>query len=397
MKYTKNVIFILLISIFIVSTGNIRSYAAPKVKLGDDLLLTKYSKLIDGKGVGLITNQTGVNSNGKSDIDLLINYKNAKLVALYAPEHGIDGKAQAGAYVQSYIHSKYKIPVYSLYGDTRMPTKGMLKNVDVLIFDIQDIGSRTYTFISTLNYCMKAAKTYNKTIIVLDRPNPIGGYNVDGPMLEEKFKSFVGVDVLPLTHGMTVGELALYFNRNINAKLNIISMEGYKRSMLYSDTGLKWIPTSPRIPTIQSAFGYATMSLIEDIGLYVEEDFTWVGGKGINSSKYASLLNSAKLQGVKFIAKSRGSIGGVKLVVTDIRKFNPAKTSVYILSYGRYLSKFKIPKSTTQSICMFDKITGSSKIGTYLEKGYLPQKIESLYSSNLCKFKKEREKYLLYK
>jgi uncharacterized protein YbbC (DUF1343 family) len=365
-------------------------------KLGDDLLITKYKELIDGKKIGLVTNQTGVNSNYESSITLLSNYKDAKLVALYGPEHGIDGKAKAGDDIKSYIHQTLNIPVYSLYGDTRMPTKEMLENIDILIFDIQDIGSRSYTYMSTLNYCMAAAAKYNKPIIVLDRPNPLGGEIVDGPVLEDKYTTFVGIDNLPICHGMTAGELANFFNRKIGAKLTVIPMEGYSRDMIFQDTKLKWTQSSPYIPDIDSAFGYSATGLGEGTSVRQEDCFKWVGGTGINSDKYAELLNHAKLPGVKFIAENKGSSGGVKLQITDYHKFNPAKTSIYTLAYAHSLNNFKVPKSS-KTIVMFDKLMGTDKIGIYLEKGYTPQQIEETYRADLEAFKVEREKYLIYK
>jgi len=177
-----------------------------KIKLGNEVLFERYGSLLKGKRIGLITNQTGLNSRFESTAELLANNNQTMLVALFTPEHGLDGKAKAGEYVESYLHDQFKIPVYSLYGPTRKPAPNMLENLDLLLFDIQDIGARSYTYISTLNYCMQAAKENGKTIIVLDRPNPLGGLTVDGPVSEEDFLSFVGVDILPMAHGMTVGE-----------------------------------------------------------------------------------------------------------------------------------------------------------------------------------------------
>ena len=370
-------------------------FIIPSFKLGDDLLITKHKELINGKKIGLVTNQTGVNSKYQSSITLLSNYKDAKLTALYGPEHGIDGKAKAGDYVKSYVHPSLNIPVYSLYGDTRMPTKEMLSNIDVLIFDIQDIGARSYTYMSTLNYCMVAAAQYNKPIIVLDRPNPLGGEIVDGPVLEDKYKTFVGVDNLPLCHGMTAGELANFFNRKIGAKLTVVPMEGYSRDMIFQDTELKWTQSSPYIPDIDSVFSYSATGLGEGTSIYQDDCFSWIGGTGINSDKYAKLLNDANLPGVKFIAENKGNFGGVKLQITDYHKFNPAKTGIYTLAYAHSLNNFKVPKSD-KTIVMFDKIMGTDKIGIYLEKKYTPQQIEATYKTDLEKFRKERQKYLIY-
>jgi uncharacterized protein YbbC (DUF1343 family) len=370
-------------------------FSIASFKLGDELLLTKHKELIEGKKVGLITNQTGVNSSGESIITLLSNYKSTTLVALYGPEHGIDGKAKAGDYVKSYIHPNLNIPVYSLYGDTRKPTKDMLSNIDVLIFDIQDIGSRSYTYMSTLNYCMVAAAEYNIPIIVLDRPNPLGGEIVDGPVLEDKYITFVGVDNMPICHGMTAGELANFFNRKIGASVTVIPMEGYDRQMIFQDTKLNWTQSSPYIPDIDSVFGYSATGLGEETTIHQDDCFKWVGGIGINSDQYAKLLNDANLPGIKFIPENKGSSGGVKLEITDYHKFNPSKTGIYTLAYAKSLNNFKVPKSGS-TIVMFDKIMGTDKIGMYLEMGYTPQQIEKTYQADLELFKKERQKYLIY-
>jgi uncharacterized protein YbbC (DUF1343 family) len=180
-----------------------------------------------------------------------------------------------------------------------MPTEDMLKGIDILLYDIQDIGARSYTYISTLNYCMQAAAKYNLPVVVLDRPNPLGGVIVAGPMMEERFRSFVGVDILPMAHGISVGELGRYFNRKINANLTVVPMEGYDRKMIFQDTGLAWVRTSPMIPDIISAFGYMATGLGENTGVFQADQFKWIGGKGLNEVQYAALLNSAGLDGVE--------------------------------------------------------------------------------------------------
>lgn len=393
MKKIAMLLFALLLAI---STSILPHQAkASSFRLGNEVFLEKYASFIDGKRVGLITNQTGVNSQGVSTISVLAAYPNASLTALYSPEHGIDGKAKAGAYVESSMHPTLHIPIYSLYGKTRMPSASMLANVDVLVFDMQDIGARSYTYMSTLNYAMKAAKQNNKPIVVLDRPNPLGGLIVDGPVLEDKYKTFVGVDNLPMTHGMTAGELAQFFNRNIGVELYVVPMEGYTRSMIYQDTGLRWIKSSPLMPNLQSVFGYNATGLGEGTGIFQADAFTWIGGKGINSQKYAALLNRAKLPGVTFVPEKRGSAGGVRLKITNYRTFNPAKTGIYALAYAHSLNKFKVPKSGKE-IVMFDKIMGTNKIGLYLSQGLSPQQIEAKYAPQLAAFKQERKKYLIY-
>ncbi len=365
------------------------------VKLGNEILLADYFYLIENKNIGLITNQTGVDSQGNSFIDNLLATKGAKLIALYAPEHGLDGTARAGAWVNSYIHPEYDIPVYSLYGSTRMPTQEMLLKIEILLFDIQDIGARTYTYMSTLQYCLIAAEKFNKPIIVLDRPNPLGGMIVEGPVLEDKFKSFVGVDNLPMAHGMTAGELALFYNRNIGADLTVIAMEGYHRAMSFADTGLPFVQTSPNIPDMTSLYGYMATGLGEGTGVFQRDKFCWVGGVGIDAIQYAELLNGAGLPGVFYIPEDQGTAGGVRLEIYDPYGFNPAKSGIYALAYAFMLGDFHIPKSTPDNIVMFDKVMGTDKIGRYLEEGFSPQQIEAFYSSELQRFIDERENYLI--
>jgi len=369
--------------------------ARAAIKLGNEVLLESYFHLIDGKNVGLVTNQTGVNSQGISFIDILVAIEGTKLVALYAPEHGIDGAARAGAWVESYIHSRFGIPVYSLYSSTRMPTQAMLQGIDVLLFDIQDIGARTYTYMSTLQYCLVAAEKYNKQLIVLDRPNPLGGMIVEGPVLEDLFKSFMGVDNLPMAHGMTAGELALFFNRHIEAELTVVPMEDYHRAMVFLDTGLPFVQTSPNIPDLNSLYGYMVTGLGGGTGVFQADKFNWVGGKGLDTVRFAEMLNGAELPGVLFTPEVRGTAGGVRLEIRDPYSFNPAKSGIYVLAYAFILGDFKVPKSTPDNVVMFDKVMGTDQIGRYLEEGLTPQQIVACYTPALENFKQEREHYLL--
>jgi uncharacterized protein YbbC (DUF1343 family) len=392
----KKIFALFLLTIMLLTVPAAHGYAALQapIQLGNEVLFSKFHHLIQGKKVGLVTNQTGVNSQGISTIEMLRSDPEVTLTALYGPEHGIDGKAAAGAYVHSYLHPELKIPVYSLYGQTRKPTEEMLRGIDVLLFDIQDIGARSYTYMSTLNYCMAAAKTHNIPVIVLDRPNPVGGAIVDGPVAEDPYLSFVGIDNLPMAHGMTAGELALFFNRKIGADLTVVPMEGYTRSMIFQDTGLTWIPSSPRIPDIESVFGYMATGLGEGTGVF-QSNFKWIGSKGIDSVKYAELLNQANLPGVIFVPEPRGTAGGVRLEIIDPHAFNPAKTGIYALAYARTLTNFSVPKSG-KTIVMFDKIMGTNKIGQYLEKKISPQQIEAQYAQDLAQFKELRKQFLIY-
>ncbi|MFD2088923.1 exo-beta-N-acetylmuramidase NamZ domain-containing protein [Brevibacillus brevis] len=366
------------------------------IQLGSDVLFNQFHHLIEGKKVGLITNQTGLNSQMVSTIDMLRRDRSVHLTALYAPEHGLDGKTVAGKQVTSFVHPVYAIPVYGLSGSTRKPTPEMLKDIDILLVDLQDIGSRTYTYISTLQYAMTAAKEQGKEVIVLDRPNPLGGAIVEGPVVELPYRSFFGVDTLPLAHGMTIGELALFFNRTIGVDLTVVPMQGYTRNMIYQQTGLAWIPSSPHIPSLTSVFGYMATGLGEGTPIRQGDHFTWIGAEGLDSHKYADLLNGSLLPGVIFIPENKGTAGGVRLQINDLHQFNPAKTGIYALAYAKQLQPFPVPKSTSKQIAMFDKVMGTNKIGLLLEQGKSPQEIVSSYQADLKKFVELRQKYLIY-
>ena len=387
---------VLLLEALLAGVGTAQA-SATRVKLGNEVLLSSRMELVRGKRVGLVTNQTGVDGEGRHLVDVFAAHPEVNLVALYAPEHGIDGTAKAGAYVPSTTHPTLGIPVYSLYGPTRKPTAQMLAGVDVLVFDMQDIGSRTYTYMSTMNYAMVAAKENNKPIVILDRPNPVGGVIVEGPVLEDKYISFVGIDNLPMAHGMTAGELALFFNRKIGANLTVVPMAGYYREMVWQDTGLTFVQTSPNIPDIESAFGYMATGLGEGIPTYYMGDkFKWVGGGTINSLRFAELLNGAGLPGVVFVPEKLNGVNGVRLNVTNYRTFNPAKTGFYALAYAKQLTNFTVPKSGS-TIVMFEKIMGTDKVGQWLELGLFPQQMEANWQPALTAFKQERQKYLMYR
>jgi uncharacterized protein YbbC (DUF1343 family) len=194
---------------------------------------------------------------------------------------------------------------------------------------------------------------------------------------------------------MTVGEIALFFNRNIGADLIVVAMEGYDRSMVYHDTGLEWVQTSPNIPDLEAVFGYLATGIGEGTGVYQADKFRWIGGRGLSAEAYTTRLNSAGLPGVEFVPEVKGEAGGARLNITDFRSFNPARTGLYALTYAFALGDFKIPKSTDDSIVMFDKIMGTSKMGSYIEEGLSPQEIEKLFAPAVENFREERKNYLL--
>ncbi|WP_110943377.1 exo-beta-N-acetylmuramidase NamZ family protein [Virgibacillus senegalensis] len=303
-----------------------------KVMPGVEVFLKDHLDWVDGKRVGLITNPTGVDRNLVSTSDLLYEHPDVQLTALFGPEHGIRGDQEAGEYVESYIDEKTGLPVYSLYGPTWKPTEEMLEDVDVLLFDIQDIGSNVYTYIYTLGFAMEAAAEYDKEVIVLDRPNPIGGTRVEGPLRSDETVSFMGRFLLPVRHGMTVGELATMWNHeySMGVDLKVAKMKGWKRTMHYEDTGLPWVMTSPNIPTMESAYLYTGTELVEDTnlstGLGTTKPFELVGGPGIDGEALAAEMNSRDLAGVHFrsayytpmFGRHEGQlIGGVQVHIDD--------------------------------------------------------------------------------
>ncbi|MGE0911716.1 exo-beta-N-acetylmuramidase NamZ family protein [Bacillus atrophaeus] len=380
----------------------------PKVQTGIDILLSDYKKQLKGKKIGLITNPTGVNSSLKSSVDVLSQDPDIQLTTLYGPEHGVRGDAQAGDEVASYIDEKTGLPVYSLYGKTKKPTPEMLKNVDVLVFDIQDVGTRYYTYIYTMAYAMEAAKENGIPFIVLDRPNPQGGQQVEGPVLEPGYSSFVGLYPIPLKHGMTIGELALLFNKEfeINADLTVVKMKRWKRKMNFDDTGLPFVLPSPNMPTIDSTFVYPATGLIEGTnvseGRGTTKPFEFIGAPYMKSTQLEEKLNSLGLPGVTFRAasyiptfsKHQGKLcHGVQIYVTDRKTFEAVKTGLSLIKTIHDLYPDDFVFLATGS---FDKLIGNGWVRTKIEEGADIQEITDAYQKPLKEFKKLRKKYLIY-
>ncbi|WP_235821701.1 exo-beta-N-acetylmuramidase NamZ domain-containing protein [Gottfriedia acidiceleris] len=380
-----------------------------KVIPGIEVLLNDQKELLKGKKVGLITNPTGIDSNLNSIVDLLHEDKDIELTALFGPEHGVRGDAQAGSTIASYIDEKTGLTVYSLYGQTKKPTPEMLKNVDVLLFDIQDVGTRYYTYIYTMAYAMEAAKENNIPIIVLDRPNPLGGLLVDGPVLEPDSASFVGMYPIPTKHGMTVGELATFFNKEfkIGADLKVVKMKGWKRSMDYDETGLPFVLPSPNMPTVSTTFIYPATGLIEGTNLSegrgTTKPFETIGAPFINSTDLAAKLNALSLPGVKFRAASfiptfskHANIlsHGVEIYVTDRDKFEAVPTGLHIIKtiYDMYPNDFQFLSNN-----YFDKLIGNDWVRPMILEGASVAEIMNKYQKDLDEFKKVRKKYLMYK
>jgi len=366
-------IVIIVITVFTVLIPAV-TFAAAKtepVRLGIDNI-DQYQHLFAGKRVGLITNQTGVNSQLQSTIDVL--YEKTDLVALFSPEHGLRGNAEAGADIAAATDMRTGLPVYSLYGDTKKPTAQMLENIDVLCFDIQDVGTRFYTYMSTMALAMESAKEQNKLFVVFDRPNPIGGLAVEGPVLKPGFESFIGMYPIPIRHGMTIGELALLFNKQfgIECNLQVVKLSGWQRNMFWQDTGLPWVMTSPNIPTPETALVYPGTGLLGATtiseGVGTTRPFELVGAAWLNAAAAADRLNERKLPGAYFrptyftprFGRHNGiNQGGVQIHVTDKAAYRPVLTAITILEVMKGLSGGQF---AYQSERMFDLPLGEDTL-----------------------------------
>lgn len=394
------------------------AHAALQVKVGIDRLFEdRYASLLKGKRIGLITNQTGVNQQLDTTVDVLKANAKAKgytLVALFAPEHGIDGSAYAYQTIEQSKDAD-NLPIYSLYGDTHRPTPEMLKGINLLIYDIQDIGARSYTYIATMFYAMEEAAKKGITFMVLDRPNPINGTMVDGPMLDEKWRSSVGYINVPYCHGMTVGELARYFNGEyeIGCKLEVVPMQGWKRQMTFQDTGLPWIPTSPYIPEATTPFFYPTTGILGElklvnIGIGYTLPFKVVGAPWIDAQKFAEQLNSQNFAGVHFEPfyfrpiygrYAKEACQGVLICITDSAKFKPVSTQYLILGILKslYPEKFndaiEAAKKRKETLC---KLNGTEEVYRMIvEEKHIAWKLCALHTKERAAFMPLRKKYLI--
>ncbi len=378
-----------------------------RITLGDDILLSEAWHEIGNRCVGIVTNQTGVSERG-TIVDALRRNPQVCVRALFAPEHGLRGDRPAGAYVPSYTDPASGLPVYSLYGATRHPGAAMLSGIDLLLFDIQDVGARAYTFISTMAYVMQAAAQHGKEIWILDRPNPIGGTIVEGPVLEPEYKSFIGLYPIAMRHGMTVGELAQMFNDafGIHAKLRVIPMRGWQRSMLWDATKLPWIQSSPNIPTWQTTLLYPCTGLVASAGLNnatgTPRPFQYAGTHGLDAQKFADAMNARHLPGVSFQGVvwvppsgfwAGKQLTGVALGVTDPQAFLAVRTAVELLVTARQIDPSAI---SIQSRTSVDRDWGTDTLREGLLAGKSADAIVAEWAPRLAEFKALRAKYLLY-
>lgn len=391
-------------------------YAA--VQVGADRLFEPENlKVLEGKRVALVTNQTGIDSRLHSTVDLLKQHSGPyKLVALFSPEHGIQGAIEASAKVDHGV-DRDGLPVFSLHGETRRPTEAMLKGVDLIVYDIQDVGVRCYTYPSTLYYVMEEAAKRGIEVVVLDRPNPINGMTVDGPHLDPAWRSFIGYVDVPFVHGMTIGELARFFNGEykIGCRLSIIPMRGWKREMSFRETGLPWVPTSPQIPEADTPLYYASTVIFGEtfsmasIGVGTTLPFKVVGAPWIDGSRLAQALAKQNLPGVlfqpyfftPFFGRFKGECcGGVRLIVTDPSSYRPVTTQFVLMG----MLKSLYPKEFEEGCKLSDdrraflaKAAGSEEIFRIIQsERYIAWPLAQLHQKRRDNFLAVRAKYLLY-
>jgi len=388
------------------------------VRLGLEKLLEDQSAILKDARVGLICNQASVNHELHHAADLLHQHPDISLSALFGPQHGIRGDVQDNMIETEHsIDKATGLPIHSLYSETREPTEAMLKDLDVLVFDMQDVGCRIYTFAYTMANCMTAARAYGKKVIVCDRPNPINGRQVAGNVLEPEQASFVGLFPIPTRHGMTLGELARMFNKSfqINCELEVIPMDGWQRDCWHDQTDAPWVMPSPNIPTLDSATVFPGAVHFEGTqiseGRGTTRPFELIGAPYIDPQVYARTLNELNLPGVFFrdcvfrptFQKHGGvSCGGVQIHVIDREEFEPVITGVAMVktAYGLYGSEFRWKEPPYEYVYdrnPFDVIAGTSSIRQAIESGDSLATIESSWTAGLNDFVAMREQYLIYR
>ena len=380
--------------------------AGASVLLGIDVLQQEDFSPLRGKRIGLVTNQTGVNSEGVKTRLILAHAPGVKLVALFTPEHGLDGTEGAGRYVGSRRDPLTGLMAYSLYGPTRKPTPQMLAGIDTLVYDMQDIGCRSYTYISTLAKCMEAAGEKGIEVVVLDRPNPLGGLRVEGPGMEDRWKSFIGQLPVPYVHGMTAGELArmadAYGWVQPRCQLAVIQMRGWNRQMSWEDTGLRWVKPSPNIPYESSPMYYVATGMIGELagmetGVGTPEAFQIAAANHASLDRVLDEMRSLRPEGVSFSPYVEGSFEGVRLHIEPHADANLTALGIYLLAgldSGRHPDLFA--DSGSEKLEMFFKAYGSGVIRDQIARGMPPSRIVAGWAGGVSRFESERAPFLLY-
>jgi uncharacterized protein YbbC (DUF1343 family) len=394
------------------------SLFAHQVKTGVEVLRDMNFAPIKGKRVGLITNPTGVDRNLVSTIDLFFHSKEFQLVALYGPEHGVRGDYGAGTSVSNSKDPETGLPVFSIYGKTRKPTPEMLKDIDVLVYDVQDIGSRSYTFISSLGLAMEAAAENNVEFVVLDRPNPLGGLKMEGCLTEPAFTSFVSQFPIPYIHGLTVGELAKYLNETgllknkVKCRLTVIPMKGWKRKMTFEETGLPWVPSSPHIPNNYSPVFYPISGIVGElyvmnIGVGYTLPFQVIAAEWINADSLVRNLDALHLPGITFrpihftpyysVSKDK-VVHGVEIYLSDYKKAELSMVQFWVLQECHKLwpGKNVFELCEKSRLNMFDKVCGTDKIRKEFSKNFQVESILPMWNKDIESFRKQAKRYFLY-
>ena len=392
-----------------------------KVMLGIDVLESMNFAPIAGKRVGLLTHPAGVNMNGESTIDVLRRARNVRLKALYGPEHGIYGDEKANVKIGNRIDKRTGLPVYSLYGKYRKPTPDMLSGIDVLVIDLQDVGCRSYTYVSCMLRAMEACFELGKQVVVLDRPNPLGGVKIDGPWLDDSVKSYVGMFKVPYVHGMTIGELAKFAKGTPGAmeitskaqksgKLLVIPMRGWRRDMLWPFTGLRWVPTSPAIPTYQAAYGYAMTGLGCQLGGFqhgygTQYPFRLLTCKGKTPDQIIYALRRYNIKGLAFRKLSGknakgATVDGVYVYITDFSALKPTRLSMYMTILAcEFSGKNPFSAATQNEQLLFDKHFGARTWLAELKKRGRFANVEAFGAkcdAYCARFAVERKPFLIY-
>ena len=402
---------------------NQASAADVKVKTGIEVLRDRGFEGLAGKRVGLVTNPSGVDSQLRSTIDILFNAPEVNLVALYGPEHGVRGDVYAGGKISDSIDEVTGLPVYSLYGTTRKPTQEMLEGIDVMVYDIQDVGVRSYTFISTLGLVMEACAPLGIEVMVLDRPNPLGGNKIEGCYVEQPFNSFVSQYKIPYVYGLTVGELAVLINEEglnrgqkgdqepVKCKLSVVPMEGWKRDMLYEATGLPWVLPSPNIPFKDSPMYYAASGICGElygfmnIGVGYTLPFQVFGATWLDPVKLKTELESYGLEGVSFrtiwfkpfSGSQKGElVGGLQFFFTDYEKARITEVQFYVIQAVAELYPDKKAFEVINGYGLFDKVCGTDYVRKEFSKGYKVSEIIDYWRKDEDSFRILAQKYHIY-
>lgn len=417
-------LFIAIVSLAALLSASSASEAKqPVVKPGIEVLRESGFQRLVGKRVGLVTNPSGVDSQLRSTIDILYNAPEVNLVALYGPEHGVRGDVYAGGTVSDTRDEKTGLPVYSLYGATRKPTKEMLQGIDVMVYDIQDVGARSYTFISTLGLVMEACGELGIEVMVLDRPNPLGGHKIEGCYVEQPFNSFVSQYKIPYVYGLTVGELAEMINEEglnrgqkgdqapAKCKLWVVPMEGWTRDMLYEDTGLPWILPSPNIPFKETPLYYASSGICGElygfmnIGVGYTLPFQVFGATWLDPESLKSRLESYGLPGVTFrtiwfkpfSGSAKGQlVGGLQFFFTDYGKARITEVQFYVIQAVAELYPDKKAFEVISGYGLFDKVCGTDYVRTQLSKTYKVKDILEYWRKDEDAFRALAQKYHIY-